>query len=479
MKLIFRLRYRTSYGQSLLLTGNREMLGNGEVERAIPLQYLNQEFWQATIYLTQEALPNVKIAYNYILREADGFTIQDRENGRVIHPASFAQEEVLIIDAWNHEGFFENVFYTEPFQRILLKANHTEVRVAAPRVATHTFRVKAPLLAKGQTLCLLGDGAVLGNWNTAKPLLLNRTTGRDFLDVQVDLSNQSFPVSYKYGVYDIKKKAFVRHEDGNNRILHDVVAPDKHTIVNDGFAAFPANNWKGAGVAIPVFSLRSENSFGVGEFEDLKLLADWSKRVGLKLIQILPVNDTTATHTWMDSYPYAAISAFALHPIYLNLNRVATGQSKNLLKQLEPERKRLNALGTVDYETVLRAKLDFVKRIFPSQKAKTFASKDYQCFFSKNRHWLVPYAAFCHLRDKYGTSDFSQWPNGYNSYRAEEVGELVAENSPAHDDIALNYFIQYHLHIQLKEAAEYAHNLGIVFKGDIAIGVYRHGADVW
>ena len=78
---------------------------------------------------------------------------------------------------------------------------------------------------------------------------------------------------------------------------------------------------RGRGVAIPVFSLRSENSFGVGEFEDLKLLADWGRQAGLKLIQILPVNDTTATHTWADSYPYAAISAFALHPIYLNLNR--------------------------------------------------------------------------------------------------------------------------------------------------------------
>ena len=76
---------------------------------------------------------------------------------------------------------------------------------------------------------------------------------------------------------------------------------------------------RGAGVAIPVFSLRSNNSFGVGEFTDIKLLVDWAKSTGLKLIQILPVNDTTATHTWTDSYPYSAISAFALHPMYLNL----------------------------------------------------------------------------------------------------------------------------------------------------------------
>jgi 4-alpha-glucanotransferase len=478
MKLTFKLRFHTRYGQSLRLVGHHKMLGNGEVEKAIPLRYLNEECWQATIHLDREAVPDVEIAYNYILREADGFIIQDWGNGRTINPAVFAQEEVLIIDAWNQENLLENAYYTEPFQWVLLKDNHTEVRVPALHFASHTFKVKAPLLAKGQTLCLLGDNDALRNWNTAAPLLLNRTAGKDFLIVQVDLRNQSFPIAYKYGVYDVEKKAFVRYEDGSNRILHDAAAPNKHIIVNDGFALLPANPWKGAGVAIPVFSLRSENSFGVGEFEDLKLLADWSRQVGLKLIQILPVNDSTATHTWVDSYPYAAISAFALHPIYLNLNRVATGRNKSLLKQLEPERRRLNALDTVDYEAVLKAKLDFVKRIFLSQKAKAFASKNYQRFFSQNRHWLVPYAAFCHWRDKYGTSDFSRWPAG-DSYRAEEVAELAAENSPTRDDISLHYFIQYHLHLQLQEAAEYAHGLGIILKGDIAIGVYRHGCDVW
>ncbi len=141
--------------------------------------------------------------------------------------------------------------------------------------------------------------------------------------MQLDLRGQPFPFAYKYGVFDVEKNAFVRYEDGANRILHDEIAPGKHTVVNDGFVRLPADHWRGAGVAVPVFSLRSENSFGVGEFADLKLLADWGKKAGLKLIQLLPINDTSATHTWQDSYPYAAISAFALHPIYLNLAAVA------------------------------------------------------------------------------------------------------------------------------------------------------------
>jgi len=195
---------------------------------------------------------------------------------------------------------------------------------------------------------------------------------------------------------------------------------------------------------------------------------------GLKLIQILPVNDTTATHSWMDSYPYNAISAFALHPIYLNLERLAAGTNQLLLARLEPERKRLNALETVDYEAVLKAKLGFIKQIFPSQKRQTFESGDYQRFFAANRRWLAPYAAFCHLRDTHGTSDFNRWP-ACSQFRAEEIDRLASENSAAADDIGLSCFIQYHLHLQLKEAAEYLHSRGLVLKGDVPIGVSRCG----
>ena len=478
MKLTFKLRFHTKHGQSLWLAGDHEILGGGQVERAIPLQYLNDEFWQVTITLPEEPATKVEIHYNYVLREADGLTIQDRGNGRTIHSAEFAPGDVLVVDSWNNEGFFENAFYTEPFQQILLKPNHTEVRGPKPSAATHTFKVKAPLLAKGQTLCLLGDAVVLGNWDTANPRLLDRVAGEDSLSVQVDLRHQPFPITYKYGVYDVETKRFVRHEGGSNRILHDAPAPDKYTVVNDGFAVLPADTWKGAGVAIPVFSLRSDSSFGVGEFEDLKRLADWSAQAGLKLIQILPVNDTTATHSWTDSYPYAAISAFALHPLYLNLAAVANVKNKKLLAALEPERRRLNALAAVDYEAVLKAKLGFLRQIFPSQKAATFRSRDYREFFAGHRHWLEPYAMFCHWRDEYGTPDFNQWP-AHRRYQPAATDESAAEDAPVRDDIALHYFIQYHLHLQLKEAAEHAHSRGIILKGDIAIGVYRHGSDVW
>jgi 4-alpha-glucanotransferase len=174
--------------------------------------------------------------------------------------------------------------------------------------------------------------------------LLSRQPGEDDFSIAFDLSGAHFPLAYKYGVFDIRENRFIRFEDGSNRTLNGIAHKAGHKVINDGFTHLPADTWRGVGVAVPVFSLRSEASFGVGEFADLKTLADWGRSVGLKLIQLLPVNDTSATGTWRDSYPYAAISAFALHPLYVNLAAVVTAKNKPLLAALEPERLRLNAL---------------------------------------------------------------------------------------------------------------------------------------
>ena len=471
MRVTFRLRYHTQFGQSLFLTGNHPLLGGGNVEKAIPLQYLNNEAWQVT--LTWPSPAKEQISYDYILKDVDGSKVQDWGRDRVLAPGEFGDDELLVIDSWNDAGAVENVFYTEPFQKVLLAKNFTEAHAPAPSEAAHTFRIKAPLLAKGQTLCLCGDGP-LGNWDTARPVLMARLAGESDFSVRLDLGGQKFPLTYKYGVFDVGKKSFIRFEEGADRLLSDAPAPSCHIIINDCFVRLPLEPWRGGGVAIPVFSLRSERSFGVGEFLDLKSLADWGKKIGLKLIQILPVNDTSATGTNADSYPYAAISAFALHPIYLNLAAVANDANKKLLAALEPKRQSLNALGNLDYEAVIKVKLDFLKQIFPSQKAGTFTGQAYQTFFEENKHWLAPYAAFCALRDKFGTVDFNKWSK-HQKYDAKEIATFAKDN----DDVAFHLFVQFHLHRQLKEATEYARANGIIVKGDIAIGVFRHGADVW
>jgi 4-alpha-glucanotransferase len=467
MNLTFRVRFATKLDQSLWLAGEAPLPGQ------LPLHYLDHESWEATVPLAAGAAEK-PLNYFYILRHDDGSTVSDWGRDRLPAPGGFNCEELLVIDSWNATGFLENAFYTKPFKDVLLAGNITGMKNSPAQKPTHTFRVKAPLLNQGQTLCLLGEGHILGNWQSQSPVLLNRQPGEDYFSAQLDLRSQPFPFAYKYGIWDAVHNSFICFENGDNRVLSDKIAPDKHTLVNDAFVNLPANTWRGAGVAIPVFSLRSENSFGVGEFLDLKPLADWGKKVGLKLIQLLPVNDTSATKTNGDSYPYAAISAFALHPIYLNLAAVANGKNPALLKELEPERQRLNALDTLDYEAVIRVKLDFLKKIFPSLKNQTLQNKEYKQFFAENEDWLKPYAAFCFLRDKFNTSNFNRWPE-HQQFDAQKISNLARDN----DQITFHYFVQFHLHLQLREATACAHAAGLVVKGDLAIGVYRYGVDTW
>jgi 4-alpha-glucanotransferase len=477
MKLTFKIHFRTDSGQWLFLCGNHPALGDGDPAKAVPLQHAGADIWRVSLELSDRSITG-PVPYQYILRQADGTFEMDVARGRAIEPGWKELPAVTVVDSWNAPGSVENVFYTEPFRQVLLRRPPEVIPYSStfPRV-THEFRVRAPLLGPGQTLCLLGGSSWLGQWNTGSPILLERAASSDFFSVELDLTGEPPPVEYKYGVFDWRASRFLQFEGGENRRCSEAARAGELTVVDDGFARLPPPHWRGAGVAIPVFSLRSENSFGIGEFLDLKPLADWAKNAGLKLIQILPVNDTTTTHMWMDSYPYSAISAFALHPVYLNLAAVAGDKNHPLLKKLEPERRRLNALDAVDYEPVARAKLDFLKQIFPSQRAAIFKRADFKEFFGQNEHWLVPYAIFCHLRDKFGTADFSRWLK-HRRYDAA-TAKLADERSPVYKEIALHYFIQFHLHLQLKDAVEHLHANGVILKGDIPIGVSRHSADAW
>ncbi|MGE5106276.1 MAG: 4-alpha-glucanotransferase, partial [Sphingobacteriales bacterium] len=308
MKIHFYVRFHTNYGQTLSVSGNHELLGNDDPGKSFPLTYLNEELWHGIIDAGDTVAEFIN--YRYILHQENGDKTIEWGNDRILEVSKITAEEIQLMDTWNHAGEYENAFYTQPFQHVLLKGHHEEK--AKPYLGcTHVFKVKAPLLKKNEVLCLTGNSKIFGDWKTDEPLLMNKEG--NWWVAKVNLSKEILPLTYKYGVYNSRKEEFVQFENGNNRVIYDANNKKKVTILHDGFAQLPNNTWKGAGVAIPVFSLKSKDSFGVGEFTDIRLLVDWSKKIGLRLIQLLPLNDTTATHTWVDSYPYAAISAFALH----------------------------------------------------------------------------------------------------------------------------------------------------------------------
>lgn len=473
MKIQFYLRFHTAVGQSLWLSSGENLTKNN-TDSALSMTYLNGDFWQAELelHLTSKQIFN----YKYFLKDRSGEITWEWGNDRLIEAVEKNIEGIIAVDTWNHAGEYENVFFTAPFQSILLKSHHAKLKVKDNKLITHIFKVKAPLLHKNEIVCLTGSGNTLGQWSTVHPLFLSKKG--NWWEVSVDLTHEPLPITYKYGVYNIKEEKFIRFEDEADRMLIAGAEPAKIVIAHDGFIHLPNNTWKGAGVAIPVFSLRSKNSFGVGEFNDLKLLVDWAKKTKLKLVQILPVNDTTATNTWTDSYPYAGISAFALHPIYINLESTAGKEHLPHLKSLKKKQKQLNELMEVDYEQVMKLKIQVLHELFDLLHEECFESADYKEFHENNKHWLIPYAAFCYLRDKYGTSHFETW--GADAvYDKKYVAKLFSPKAKHAKEITFHFFVQYHLHVQLKEAADYAHKNGIVVKGDIPIGIYRYGCDAW
>jgi 4-alpha-glucanotransferase len=476
MTLHFYLRYATSFGQSLFVLGNTTLLGNDDIKKRFALTYLNNQLWYATMEIDEQEIFET-ISYRYILQNEDEELVYEFGNDRIIEIDDLKASKIVLYDTWNHAGQYENVFYTAPFANVLLR--HTSPKYTAtkkPSKPSHDFRVKAPLLKQHEVLCMGGSSKELHDWDKEDFLLLSKKD--NWWTIQLDLSNAVFPLEYKYGIYDAAGKKFTSFEEGNNRVLLSEDGKDALTIVHDGFANLQNVNWKGAAVAIPVFSLRSKNSFGTGEFTDLKLLVDWAKTTGLKMIQLLPVNDTTSTFSWKDSYPYSAISAFALHPILLNLEVVAGKEDAAIITALASKQKQLNKLDKVDYEAVLKIKLDAIHKLYALQKQSFRDDLDFMAFFDLNRHWLEPYAAFSYLRDTYKTADFSTWKK-YAVYNESEIQELVSPQQKHYDEIAIHYFTQYHLHLQLKNATEYAHKNGIIIKGDIPIGISRNSADAW
>jgi 4-alpha-glucanotransferase len=474
MKLHFYVRFHTEFGQSLWISGNISELGNDDPAQAFPMEYLDNEFWNGSLIVNRKGISKSGICYKYLLKNKEGELISEWGDDRVMDISTKELEEVELIDTWNHAGEYENSFFTTPFKDVLLK--HPKSKTKAPKNFTHVFKVKAPLLKKHEVVCLLGNRDSLNNWNESSPVLL--TKQGNWWSAKLDLSGTSFPIAYKYGVFNTRDNTFVHFEAGDNRLAYECVPNRKVIFLHDGFIHLPNDTWKGSGVAIPVFSLRTRNGFGVGEFADMKLLVDWAKETGLKLIQILPINDTIATNTWVDSYPYAAISAFALHPLYINLEKVAGKKHADKINSLKKKQKQLNELPAIDYQEVMRFKLAMLKELYDLMGEDCFATEDYKDFVENNKHWLEPYAAFCFFRDKYGTSHFEQWKTN-GMYDKKEIDRLFSTKSASLKSLNFYLFVQYHLHLQLKEATDYAHKKGIVLKGDIPIGIYRYGCDAW
>jgi 4-alpha-glucanotransferase len=475
MTIFFQLRFSTQYGQQMLVLGDHPALGDSDPAAAVAMQYLNGDWWGISIDIPKGRAKGL-LRYKYLLREPDGRLVEEWGMDRLLNLDRF-NLLVRTADTWSHAGEFEQCFLSGPFRNILLPERAPSVEADTTNSPAVHFRVKAPLLAAGQSLRIIGTGKQLGNWEESQSLPMH-WQGR-WWEAQVDAEVITFSFRYKYGVWNDLENKWVRYEEGDDRILSaPEINKEGDAVIHDGFVRLPNNTWRAAGLSVPVFSIRTRQSFGVGEFLDLPLLADWAQSLGLRLIQILPVNDTTAFHNWKDSYPYAGISAFALHPLYVSLKKIAGSEHADLLEEWASVQAELNGLSVVDYEGVMKAKWSILRSLYERTGKSCLASRAYKSYWKEQAHWLKPYCVFSYLRDKYQTADFSEWPE-LNTYSEDSIKPLLKAGTASAKAIAFYGFVQFHLHLQLKEAVEYLHKKGIILKGDIPIGINRHGCDAW
>lgn len=470
MKVQFKIHYVTQWGQSVYLMLHSPAQEQSQSSQAIVMQCNASFEWTAEVNIDNSL---TSITYQYALLNTDKEF--DCEYGKkriaTINPA---KKDICIQDFWRGP-FGDSPFITAAFSDCFFKREKTKTNTIA---ATNNLmlRLNCPQMEPHRHVAVIGNQAALGNWDESKKLKLD-DTNFPVWQVTLDAKDFKFPLEYKYLIVDTATDKVLAWGGGPNRIINSV-NQQEFTVVTDEHFLRTIPSWKGTGVAIPVFSLRSEDSFGIGEFNDLKKMVDWAKKTGQRMIQTLPINDTILYHTNYDSYPYNAVSVYALHPIYLHLDKLGKLKDKKLKVYFDAQKKELNEKTFSDYENVIKVKWEFFKAIFPQESPAVFASDDYKNFFETNKEWLVPYAAFSYLRDLNRTPEFGKWPT-YSLYNKADIEAFSAPTTEYYPEIALFYYLQYHLHKQLVEVHDYARANGIGFKGDIPIGVSPRSVDAW
>lgn len=465
MKLKFNIEFFTKWGEELYV----------ELDRSYLLEYGGNGIWSGEIRINDEKERRI-IEYRYFVKNSNGEIFYEAGKKRVIAINS-STSAIEAFDCWCPNSNLAPLL-TAPFSDVLYKNNSSQYTYTHKSNYEIIIRVIAPKIGLGSRLLLCGATAELGEWDPSKAKEMKRVNGERW-EYSMDGSNAaSTEFKFILATKGPKEESYQWESGGNREIPLSNNERHKSIILEQGILSFPTPLPKIAGCAVPLFSLRSRRSCGVGDFADLKLLIDWAAQSGERIIQLLPINDTSSTNGWEDSYPYNCISVFALHPIYINLDEIGELQQSNALKEFRREKRRVNNDFFLNYPEVWNLKMEYCRAIYRERGEETFAEPLFYTFVKENEEWLYPYAAFCTLREHYKEPNFRKWEEHYSF--SEDIIELLRNNNhPLNKEFNFHIYLQYLLHKQLLECKEYAHKKGVALKGDIPIGVSRNGADSW
>ncbi len=469
MTVQFNIEYKAMFGEQIVVNIQTE-----EGELKLPLETTDGERWACDWCVES---PEKSYTYYYSV-EREGRAVKT-EWLMIKHQLEVNAKKAAVYTLYDHwKAMPEDAFlYSSAFTDCI---NHQVPQVMKPETGSKIVRliVRAPQLRDGERLGVLGADKALGAWDVQKILPMTQHTYNEWV-ADIDATHlEGSHLEFKFVAFRNAKNNLLWETSMNRTVdLPEMKAGELVSYELDQ-AFFALYNRKLAGTQVPVFSLRTRKSAGIGDFGDLKTMIDFVASTGQKVLQLLPINDTTITHTWTDSYPYSCISVFAIHPQYADLHALPELKDAKARAEAEKTRAELNALDKIDYEKVNDFKINYLRQIFNQEGEKMMKTAEYKAFFQASELWLVPYAQYSYLRDKNGTADFNQWPD-HQVWDEAERKVLADPKTAAYKNVAFFYFVQFVLDRQMQEAHEHAKAKGVILKGDIPIGVNRNGCDVW
>ena len=469
MTVQFNIEYKVMFGEQIVVNIQTE-----EGKLKLPLETTDGERWACNWCVES---PEKSYTYYYSV-EREGRAVKT-EWLMIKHQLDVNAKKAAVYTLYDHwKAMPEDAYlYSSAFTDCI---NHQALQEMKPETGSKIVRlvVRAPQLRDGERLGVLGADKALGAWDVQKILPMTQHTYNEWV-ADIDVTHlEGSHLEFKFVAFRNAKNELLWETSMNRTVdLPEMKAGELVSYELDQ-AFFALYNRKLAGTQVPVFSLRTRKSAGIGDFGDLKTMIDFVASTGQKVLQLLPINDTTITHTWTDSYPYSCISVFAIHPQYADLHALPELKDAKARAEAEKTRAELNALDKIDYEKVNDFKINYLRQIFNQEGEKMMKTAEYKAFFQDTELWLVPYAQYSYLRDKNGTADFNQWPD-HQVWDEAERKALADPKTAAYKNVAFFYFVQFVLDRQMQEAHEHAKAKGVILKGDIPIGVNRNGCDVW
>ena len=469
MTVQFNIEYKAMFGEQIVVNIQTE-----EGELKLPLETTDGQRWACDWCVES---PEKSYTYYYSV-EREGRAVKtewliikhqlDVNAKKAVAYTLYDHWKAMPEDAYLYSSAFTDCINHQAPQEMKLEMGSKIVRLI----------VRAPQLRDGERLGVLGADKTLGVWDVQKILPMIQHTYNEWV-ADIDATHlEGSHLEFKFVAFRNAKNELLWETSMNRTVdLPEMKAGELVSYELDQ-AFFALYNRKLAGTQVPVFSLRTRKSAGIGDFGDLKTMIDFVASTGQKVLQLLPINDTTITHTWTDSYPYSCISVFAIHPQYADLHALPELKDAKARAEAEKTRAELNALDKIDYEKVNDFKINYLRQIFNQEGEKMMKTAEYKAFFQDTELWLVPYAQYSYLRDKNGTADFNQWPD-HQVWDEAERKALADPKTAAYKNVAFFYFVQFVLDRQMQEAHEHAKAKGVILKGDIPIGVNRNGCDVW